>query len=150
MVEWIILSFVVLVITGILGYKLQKIHSQTELAAAQYTVGSLRTAMVLEHLRLKVDQDEEPRLRNPFELLDPIPSNFVGERAMTEAHTVPPGHWFFDPFCECIAYRLLYSEWLDEPTGSEIISFRVALNRKEGLLTLHPLYPIVWLGVRIG
>ena len=75
-IEWVLLFFVVLGIVGALGYKLREVQGQAEFAAVQYTLGSVRTAMILEHLRLKLHTEEKPRLRNPFELLEIAPHNF--------------------------------------------------------------------------
>lgn len=149
-IEWVLIFFIILGVAGTLGYKLRQVQGQAEFATVQYTLGSLRTAMILEHLRLKLHTEEKPRLRNPFELLEVMPYNLEGERAMTDAHTVAPGSWFFDPFCECIAYRMQHAERLDEPAGSEILAFRIRFNPNEGLMWLEPLFPMAWMGMRIG
>lgn len=150
MVEWSIVAFLAVAMLGALSRQLVIVHGKAEYAAAQYTLGALRTSMVLAHLRRVVRNEttapNQPP-QNPFELLERLPENFVGSVAITNAHTVAPGNWFFDPQCGCVAYRIVYPQWLTEPEGTEIVAFRV--ERLGNISTLVPIHTYVWHGEKL-
>jgi hypothetical protein len=129
MVEWGILAVLIFTLVGTFGRQLRVVQGQTELAALQYTLGALRTALVLEHLRHTVAGDTKsvatPQ-RNPFLLLDTVPANYAGERAVLQLESTAPGSWVFDPVCSCVGYVLRYPQWLDSPADLPALWFSVA------------------------
>ena len=150
MVEWSIVAFLAVAMLAALSRQLVIVHGKSEYAAAQYTLGVLRTSMVVEHLRRIVRNEATASTQppqNPFELLERLPENFVGSVAIANAHTVAPGNWFFDPQCGCIAYRIVYPQWLTEPTDTEVIVFRV--EQRDNIPMLVPMHTYVWHGEKL-
>jgi hypothetical protein len=128
LVEWGVVAVLLVVVLGLFGRQMRDVQGRAELAAVQTTLGALRTALVLEHIRQTVSgnaQNVAVPQRNPFLLLDSIPPNYAGERAVLKAETTAPGSWMFDPVCSCIGYVLLYPEWLDSPRDLPALWFSV-------------------------
>lgn len=129
MVEWSLLAAVILVIALVFGRQVQVVQGQGELAAVKSTLGALRTALVLEHLQQNVMVHAQPvanTQRNPFELLDRPPANYLGEMSRAQAAFAPPGSWFFDRDCACVGYVPLDPRWLDSPSGSTVARYRLS------------------------
>jgi hypothetical protein len=63
--------------------------------------------------------------RNPFELLQSRPPNYVGEIPADEGVQVPPGSWSFNAECDCIAYQPVDDRWFYSPSGDTSASFKI-------------------------
>jgi hypothetical protein len=128
MVEWSILSLVVVLLLLVFAYKVRVVHGQGELAALHSTLGNLRTAFVIDHLQRSLPSGSRSlnaSQRNPFELLQRRQPNYFGEIRAVQAATVPPGSWVFDADCVCIGYLPLNSEWFESPSGDVIAWYRI-------------------------
>lgn len=146
-VEWAVLIFVLLTLVLVFGRQVQVVQGQAELASVKFTLGALRTALVVQHLKGAVQSPAtqmSPVQQNPFELLERLPTNFVGNLALADAPKVPAGSWFFDPNCACAGYRLLYPKWLSEPENTEVLRFHVGKNIGPRMVTAMERY--VWHG----
>jgi hypothetical protein len=70
MVEWSMLALVIVLLLGVFAYKVREVHAQAELASVRLTLGNLRTALVLDHLRRSVPSGAGAAVQsNPFKLL---------------------------------------------------------------------------------
>jgi hypothetical protein len=128
-VEWSLLAGVVIVLVLVFVRQVQVLQGQAELSAIKTTLGALRTALVIEHLRLKAggaSQSAMPMQLNPFELLQRHPVNYRGEMGLVEAAAAPAGSWLFDPVCACVGYVPLYAEWFDSPGGAMVAWYQVS------------------------
>ena len=70
-VEWSLLAAVIVLLVLLFARQVRVIQGQGELAAVKSTLGALRTALVLDHLRQNVQSGKAPvgfTQRNPFEL----------------------------------------------------------------------------------
>jgi hypothetical protein len=145
--EWTVLTVLVLLVVWAFGRQVRQVQAQAERSAVQSTMGALRTAYVLSHVVRQI-ANPQPRLQpvpnNPFLLLQAVPPNFAGERAMADADMIVAGTWVFDAACGCIGYRLQYPEWLEEPAGNESIWFRV--GGLAGAQQISPVARYVWRG----
>jgi hypothetical protein len=123
------------------------VQGQAELAALQSTLGALRTALVLEHIRHTVSGDAQsvaaPQ-RNPFLLLDTVPPNYLGERAVLKTESAAPGSWVFDPVCSCVGYVLRYPALLDSPADLPALWFSVTGSAAPFSISANETY--VWQG----
>lgn len=148
MVEWSILSLVVLALMWVFARQAQLVRGQAERAAVKLTLGAIRTALVIEHLRTQTAPAQPgsaaASVYNPFMLLQNVPVNFAGEFSMSNIYLAPAGTWVFDPQCVCIGYRLLYPEWLEQPINGEAVWFRIAAP--SGPLQVTALDRYVWQG----
>ena len=127
--EWLIMLGGIVLLIFVFMRQVREVQGQGELAAVSGTVGSLRTAFVLHHLHLRAALKPEPsdvEVRNPFLLLDHLPTNYRGEIRAAQADFVAPGSWVFDPECVCVGYLPLYSQWLDAPSGSNMVWLMVS------------------------
>jgi hypothetical protein len=119
--EWALVAGIIFSLMNLYTYQTTKLQGQAELSAIKMTLGVLRTALVLEHLKNHVspghDSDTELQ-RNPFELLEIRPANYLGEATPAQAAAAAPGSWVFDPECVCVGYRPIYAEWFDSASGS--------------------------------
>lgn len=147
MVEWGVLVVLVVVLVGLFGRQLRVVQGQGELAAVQSTLGTLRTAFVIDHLQQMVGVPKPHvtgQQRNPFLLLKNVPANYAGESAVLKLDTVAPGSWVFDPDCGCIGYLLLYPQWLESPPDTAAVWFRI--DAPPNALQITPFKAYLWHG----
>jgi hypothetical protein len=127
--EWSLLVLVILVLGLVFAWQVRVLQGQAELSAIKTTLGALRTALVLEHLRTRAQANTtvtEQLQPNPFELLQRLPVNYRGVMGPVEAATVPSGSWVFDPKCTCVGYLPLYAEWFDSPSGDVMAWYQLS------------------------
>lgn len=135
--EWSLLALVILVLVLVLTWQVRVLQGQAELSAIKTTLGALRTALVLEHLRTRVLVNPQATASvqpNPFELLQHLPVNYRGVMGPADAAATPAGSWVFDPECPCVGYLPLYPEWFDSPSGDVLAWY--ALSAAPGPLQL--------------
>jgi hypothetical protein len=147
MVEWSMLALLVLAVGFWFARQAYVVKGQSELAAVRTTLGALRTAFILEHLRQAVRDPAVsvvPPQRNPFNLVQGRPANYRGVISPAQVMDVPAGQWFFEAVSECVGYRPFHSEWLDSPNGDSVVWYRV--SQAPGPLQLNPLEPYRWQG----
>lgn len=143
--EWSLVALVILGLIWAFEREIRSLQAQSERVFVLSTVASLRTALVLNRLTRELRPGDASLLeKNPFRLLQQIPSNYAGEMPMRDVYQVAPGSWVLDPECYCVGYRLLYPEWLDPPQVLGVIWFRV--GNVQGETTLNPLLDYRWLG----
>jgi hypothetical protein len=142
--EWSILAVVVLVMMGIFGRQVQIVQGQAELATIKSTLGSIRTAFVLDHLMQQVEGNAKnvaSGQRNPFLLMKAIPSNYVEQAVKGE---LPSGSWMFDAECVCIAYTPVHSQFLENASADPTLWFRI--SPPPGPYQIAPTERYVWQG----
>lgn len=126
-VEWAVVALVVLGLIAFYTQHSRRLQGQAELAAVRATVGALRSALVIEHLR-QVVAGERASMQvppNPFDLLKQPPLNYSGVRSASSVRQPLPGHWFFDPACPCVAYAPTQAQWLDTYSADGLLWFRL-------------------------
>ncbi len=127
-VEWGLMSAVVLVLVLTFLGQARVVQGQAELAAIRTTVGTLRTAFVLRYLHDKAAGTHSSvamAQRNPFNLLQSHPANYRGEMTGEQAVGTAPGSWWYDPGCACVEYVPMHPQWLDSPDGATSVRYRV-------------------------
>jgi len=145
MVEWSILALVIVLLLWVFAHKVREVHGQAELAAVRATLGNLRTAFVIDHLRRSVPSGAGAALQpNPFELLQRRQPNYFGEARAAQALAAPAGSWVFDPACVCIGYLPLNADWLQSPHGDVMAWYQIEGAR--GPLQLSAKEAYVWQG----
>lgn len=125
--EWGVVALVVVSLIAFYTQHSRRLQGQAELAAVRATLGALRSAMVIEHLRQAV-AGERPSMQtppNPFDLLKQHPVNYGGARSSSSVTQALPGHWFFDPACRCVAYVPTQPQWLDTYSADGMLWFRL-------------------------
>jgi len=145
--EWSLVLLIILVIMGVFSSKMRLMQGQIELATFKSTLGSLRTAFVLEHLLIAVSSDEKgapPLQRNPFLLLGQRPPNYAGSLDQVKLESVAPGHWVFDPLSNSVGYVLLNAQFLEKPANTTAVWFRVSGLPRPQQMTAIENY--TWLG----
>jgi len=138
LLEWLLVALLVLVLIGAFVHYSRSVQIQAELSAIKSTVGALRVALVVDHLKqqaaaLKTVSDARV---NPFQLLGRVPGNYVGEVTLSQSSLVPPGGWVFAPDCVCVGYRPQDASALDGAPVDGLVWFEV--RRNHGLLQLFP------------
>lgn len=146
MLEWSLLLLVILVVAGMFARQFRNVQAQGELAAVKTTLGALRTALLLDHLKGVVDgtNASRPVQRNPFLLLAPVPANYAGALASAKGQGFKPGTWVFDTFCNCIGYEPLFPQALDMPSDAPAVWFRV--SAPPGPLQIRAMQAYLWQG----
>jgi hypothetical protein len=145
MVEWSMLALVIVLLLGVFAYKVREVHAQAELASVRLTLGNLRTALVLDHLRRSVPSGAGAAVQsNPFKLLQLRQPNYFGEASAAQALAAPAGSWVFDAACVCVGYLPLNAEWLQSPTGDVMAWYQI--NGAPGPLQLTAKEAYVWQG----
>ena len=147
MTEWTILGGVILMLLLVFGWYVQVVQAQAERAAFRATLGALRTALVIDHLRKSVASTQAVVVstqQNPFKLLERSPPNYRGEMALPTASAQARGNWVFDADCSCAAYFALDVKGIDSPSGDGLLKYRV--EGAPGVLRLTPAARYVWRG----
>jgi hypothetical protein len=147
--EWSLLAGVIVMLALVFAHQVRVVQGQAELAAVKTTLGALRTALVIDYLQKKVASESSSvafAQRNPFELLQRQPVNYLGEmtRAAAAAAAAPAGSWVFDPVCACVGYLPIYTQWFDSPSGDAIAWYQV--SGAPGPLQLTAKQAYVWQG----
>ena len=148
--EWGVMAGLVLVLGIVLAYQVRELRGQAELAQIKGTLGALRTALVVAHLKSSA-AGTRPQggavvqaQRNPFAILQRSPPNYAGLAGPEALAALPGGSWVFDAVCSCIGYRPTESVWLQSPVGAMSMWFRVGST--EGPLQITAHQPYVWMG----
>lgn len=144
LLEWSILAVVVLALIGIFGRQVKIVQGQAELATIKSTLGSIRTAFVLDHLKRQVAGNAgnvASGQRNPFLLLESTPANYIGQDVNGE---LPVGSWRFDAECGCIAYTPVHSQFLENASADPTLWFRI--SPPPGPFQVTPTERYVWQG----
>jgi len=128
--------------------EIRSLQAQSERVFVTSTVATLRTALVLNRLTQELHPENASLLvKNPFLLLQQLPTNYAGEMPMRDIYRVAPGSWIFDPDCRCVGYRLLYPEWLEPRQEVGAIWFQI--GKIGGNPSLTPQANYAWLGTPI-
>lgn len=151
MLEWAILSVLVLVFVGIFGHYVRVIQGQGERAAVLSTLGALRTALVIDHVQRAAAGDRNSTASratlNPFLVLQTPPLNYGGEMNVSQLLAAPAGGWVFDPQCGCIGYLPLDPAWHSAADGTAVLWFKVVVGT--GVPELAAQAPYVWQSVLV-
>lgn len=146
--EWGLVALVLLGLWFAFDREIRSLQAQSERVLVWSSLASLRTALVLNSLARQARPDDASLMeKNPFRLLQQIPTNFAGEVSMRDVYKVAPGSWVFDPDCPCVGYRLLYPEWLEPAPELGTVWFRI--TSPQGGSSLVPLADYLWLGTRL-
>jgi hypothetical protein len=130
--EWGFVALVIAVLMAAFGRQVSQVQGQAERAAIQSTLGVLRTALVVEHLRQAAGSvgsgpaSVALAQRNPFLLLRTLPINYVGEYSARQITELAPGSWLFDPVCACVGYLPLYPQWVEPTPNGTALWFQVS------------------------
>ena len=148
LLEWGILACVILILMGIFGIYAHRIKGQAERAEILSTLGALRTALIIDHLRMQTPSGQgDVAAGTPFDALqNPIP-NWGGVVKQRDVTQTTPGQWVFDQECSCIGYKPLHAEWLEAPSGSQALWFR--LKHVAGIAQLQAMEAYVWQGLPV-
>ena len=148
-VEWGILSLVILALVAVFLRQSRIVQAQAELAAIRTTLAALRVAATLDHIEKSLHSARVSVAnlqRNPFGLLQQKPGNYLGELRVEQA-LAAPSSWFFEPACACVGYVPSDPQWLSSTNGAAVILFRVESN--QGLPQLVALDSYRWQGALI-
>lgn len=149
MVEWSVLTCVLLVLLGVFGLRVRWVQGMAERAAVVSMLGALRTALVVGHVKsgaLPLATFDSATRRNPFLWFDTPPTQYGGEVRLGRSDAMVPGQWVFDPDCVCVGYRLLQPQWLEQPVATETLWFRITAVAATGPLQITALEHYVWQG----
>jgi hypothetical protein len=127
--EWSAVVLTLLVLVGAFGYYAEIVQGEAEAAAIKSTLGSLRTAFVLDHLKQKMDESNGSVAvvqRNPFLLLNATPPNYVGDREGQGPEPLLPGTWVYDTLCICVGYSPAHSQWVQGADVAQTLWFRIS------------------------
>jgi len=149
--QWGIMLAIVLTVVVVLARKAEEVQALAEMAATKETVAALRTALIFAfvHQQVRPSDAPSPLDPNPFLQLDRLPPHYAGHVAMQDAAQVTPGNWFYDPVCQCVGYRLLHPQWLNQPPGSIFVGWRV-IREGNGVQTLRAFAPYRWFGQSVS
>jgi hypothetical protein len=128
MLEWGLALLVVLLVAAYFGREFRYVQGQAELAAVKTTLGALRTALLLDHLKNAAEGASPASAvqTNPFLLLATVPANYSGVLSEAKGKPLRPGTWVFDAYCRCIGYEPLYAYALNTPADAGGLWFRVS------------------------
>ena len=150
-VEWSVVAVLLVVMITVFGRQVQVVQGQAERGLVLSTLGALRTAFVIDHLRqatLPVASRVAFQQRNPFLLLERKPANYAGEFESSQLDALVPGSWIFDPVCSCIGYMPKEPQWLESPPGALIAWFQI--SPPPGPFQITATQPYVWQGQAVN
>jgi len=152
MVEWLLVTALIVTLVVVFMHQVRVVQRQTELAAVRSTLGALRTALVFQYLQQQTqakDQSVVIEQRNPFELLQRRPANYAGEIARHQVADVPPGSWVFDAKCVCIGYLPQDATDFVNPSGDAMAWYQVE-GAPASPLQITPKAAYFWQGERLN
>jgi hypothetical protein len=128
LVEWGLVALLISVLALSFLHQVRAVQRQAEFARIKTTLGALRTAFVMRHLRAQLPgQNTSDALlpRNPFELLDKLPANYWGVVRAMDIAKLPSGGWVFEPVCGCVGYLPSDTAEFDSASGDTVAWFVV-------------------------
>ena len=146
MVEWTILFLVLLALVLAFLQRARWVQGQGELAAVRSTLGSLRTALITEHLRqqTQLHRSDPVAQKNPFTLLKALPPNYQGALGFAQVGAqLRLGGWAYVADCPCVVYAPMAREWFDSPSGDLMLWYRID-SHDRGPTTLEPQEAYRW------
>ena len=147
MVQWSLLAAVIVVLIFIFVRHVRVLQGQAELSTVKSTLQVLRMGLLIDHLQNSLTAGQSSvalRQRNPFELFQQRPSNYLGEMSRAQAALAPGGSWVYDGDCACVGYLPLNDQWFDSPSGDVMAWY--AVNNALGPLRLTAKESYVWQG----
>ena len=143
MLEWGLLSAVLLLLLVVFLQKTLEVQGHAEVAAVRTTLAALRTAMTLEHIRSshQTTASVAAAQRNPFNLLQQKPGNYQGEIGLAQAVAASPG-WYFDQPCNCVGYATSNRRLLPDNMANRVLVFRVVLSAGPAQLVAMDFYSL--------
>ena len=143
--EWMVVALVLVGLVWAYDHEVTVVQAETEKVMVWSTLAALRAAAAIDQLTRHVRPGTpEQQDKNPFRLLQKLPSNYAGEQAMRDILQVPTGNWVYDPLCVCVGYRLLYPQAVEPQPETGAIWYRVGDVNAEFYLTPHADYR--WFG----
>jgi hypothetical protein len=144
--EWGMVAVVVLLVAGYFFREFRLVQAQGEMAAVQSTLGSLRTALLLDFLQREAKHTpvDVTVQRNPFLLLDHVPGNYAGVLDSSKGRSIQAGTWVFDSYCVCIGYEPLNTMGLNTQEYAPALWFRI--SAPPGPLLINPTQKYQWAG----
>lgn len=147
LVEWFLVAVLILTLLLVFTHYARQVKSQSELATIKMTVGTLRTALVLDHLQRQLPPvrgaaSPLTASRNPFDLVEPKPLGYLGEITKVQAESAAPGSWFYVDDCACIGYRPLDDAALNSASGALVIWYQQ--RRTAGIVQLIAKEAYLW------
>ncbi len=142
--EWGLMLLVMLLVASYFGREFRNVQSQGEIAAVKTTLGALRTALILDHLKAAIEGKEKtltPQI-NPFLLMSPVPPNYAGVLSESKVKVVRPGTWVYDAYCRCIGYEPLYPYGLN--TGDNTAGLWFQISAPPGPLKIAAMHAYRW------
>jgi hypothetical protein len=144
--EWGIVALVLVALMWVFEHEVRVVQGQGEKVMVWTTVAALRAALTIDILTRQVrPKNQSAQERNPFQLLQTVPSNFAGELPVREVYSLPPGSWAYDPECACVGYHLLYPQWLEPAQAGDTVWFRIDIS--DGAVRLIPQSHYLWFGL---
>ena len=150
LLEWCLLMLVVVLVVVGLNQQFRVVRGQGELAAIKTTLGALRTALVIDHMKAALaDRLSKASATpvNPFLLLSHVPATYAGELQHLQGQPVPSGSWVFDPYCRCVGYQPLSIESLDAGVAPFTLWFAI---EDTAPLQISPIKTYHWQGELIN
>ena len=143
--QWSLLGAVIVVLILFFVRHVRVLQGQAELSTVKSTLQVLRMALQIDHLQNSLTAGQlsvAQRQRNPFELLQQRPSNYLGEMSRAQAGVAPSGSWVFDRDCVCVGYLPLDAHWFDSPSGDVMAWY--AVSGAPGPLRLTAKESYIW------
>ncbi|OEU62111.1 MAG: hypothetical protein BA870_03045 [Desulfuromonadales bacterium C00003094] len=102
--EWALLVSVVMLLMGVLLQKVEQLQAEAERLSFEGVVNSLKAAVMLDSF---VNNPTEAISEgdNPMQLMDQLPSNYLGILDASDPAVQADGQWYFDKVQRLLIYR---------------------------------------------
>ncbi len=102
--EWALLVAVVMLLIGVLLQKVEQLQTEAERLSFEGVVNSLNAAVMLDSfVNNPIAALSEGD--NPMQLLDQLPSNYLGTWDDSDSAVQADGQWYFDKVQRLLIYR---------------------------------------------
>jgi hypothetical protein len=119
--EWALVAAVVVTLIGFFLREFQLVQAYAERSSVKTTLGALRIAIVVEHVRtqtaglqpptaITVTSTQHSSVASPFLLLAQQPKVSTPTETAAFESSVPQGYWVFGSTCRCVGYRPLHDQ----------------------------------------
>ncbi|HVL75159.1 MAG TPA: type II secretion system protein [Noviherbaspirillum sp.] len=135
LLELVVVTSTVALLSGVLLDRVQFYQEMAERAAMQQTAGAIRTSLYLQALNLiakgRHNEIDELAKRNPMEALAEKPANYGGEIISVRQNNVVSGHWYFNSDDKTLIYLVHNGKHFRAEHDPKQVVYRVRILRGE-------------------
>lgn len=132
--ELVVLSVLISILAMVLLNRLIYYQELAEKADMEFKAAELKSGLRMRMAKLLIEGRAQEygslAQENPFDWLEKMPGNYVGQIADGNFKTIPAGNWYFDTASHTLVYLVKHGDYFKpDSTGEKRVRFQVKLVR---------------------